>query len=451
MAYIGGSTFPRSKEYLHWSRSLRTKHPANLSICRLKDPKERHLHHTVSRRPSAKMSKNSKSTPDFGGVHDSMWRDPQSISRASTPCWQAMLSRHLESQSSQPLSEALRQERGPPIRNVQSTPDLGSPHDSIWQGPQSSSRASTPSWQAMLSRHMESLALRSTAQVPQKGRPASRTQPQPGLLPSQPTLGEQPQPDPNAHRQDERPVCILPPPQPQPAFPLEQRQNPANTQALAPEPPQRPITRRSNQSEKTGPGTMIPPVATRSARHTSPPRSITTQPSPAPPPPAADIAAVFLTIYEVRYNNCEMPVRQRASRRSRSIMLQRNIGINNFSEYCCIPTPHRRPRRHLQFFSTHDLPNPLDNAPGLLSMIFIAWVPPQRIDMLDTLMVTLRRRVNDSWHHTTWINVYLQLMVEQGLITQQRSLEVLDMQQQALNLPYTEDLPNVRRCFPDDK
>ncbi len=169
MAYIGGSTFPRSKEYLHGSRPLRTKHPANLSICRLKDPKERHLHHTVSRRPSAKMSKNFKSTPDFGGVHDSMWRDPQSISRASTPCWQAMLSRHLESQSSQPLSEALRQERGPPIRNVQSTPDLGSPHDSIWQGPQSSSRASTPSWQAMLSRHMESLALRSTAQGPRPG------------------------------------------------------------------------------------------------------------------------------------------------------------------------------------------------------------------------------------------------------------------------------------------
>jgi hypothetical protein len=130
-------------------------------------------------------------------------------------------------------------------------------------------------------------------------------------------------------------------------------------------------------------------------------------------------------------------------------MLQHDVRVDKFSEYCCIPAPHRRPKRHIQFYSTHNLPNPLDNAPGLLSMDFIAWIPPRQIRMLDDLMKTLRTKVDDSWGQRTWIGVYLQLMVQRGLITLQRKVYVLEMQHRSLNLLYTEDLPNKRRCFPD--
>jgi hypothetical protein len=304
-------------------------------------------------------------------------------------------------------------------RSSQSTPDFGSPHDNMWRGPQSASRASTPSWEEMLSKHLESLSSQRTPLTSrQEGGTNSRM-----LAPRQPQLPV--------------PFGLFPPEQTQPSSLSEM----APSRESAVEPPRRPTTRRSAPPERPRPRTTITRAVIRSSTNTSPLRHTTIS-------PPADHAAVYLTVYEVR-NNTDMPQHLRPDRRNCSIMLQRNARIEKFSEYCCIPTPHRVPKRHIQFFSTHGLPNPRDSAPGLLSMDFIAWIPPKHIGMLENLMKTLRLRVNATWDHSTWIRVYLEELVQQDLITQQWMTEILVIQLRSLRAPYTGPLPNARRCFPN--
>jgi hypothetical protein len=305
-------------------------------------------------------------------------------------------------------------------RSSKSTPDFGSPHGNMWRDPQTVSRASTPSWEEMLDRHMKSLSLQPTPLTsPQEGGTTSRI-----LAPPQPQLPV--------------PFGLTPPEQPQPLSLMEV----AHSREVALEPPRRPTTRRSAPPERPRPRTTITRAVTRSSTQMSPLRHTTI-------PPLADHAAVHLTVYEARHSTTEMPQNLRTDRRNCSIMLQPNSHIDKFSEYCCIPTPHRIPKRHLQFFSTNGLPNPQNSAPGLLSMNFIAWIPPQHIGMLENLMKTLRLKINATWDHNTWIRVYLEELVQHGLITQQWATEILVIQLRSLRTPYTEDLPNARRCFPN--
>ncbi len=172
--------------------------------------------------------------------------------------------------------------------------------------------------------------------------------------------------------------------------------------------------------------------------------------TPSPPAPSSErLIALFLAVYEPPDLIFLSPT-SRLRRRNCSIMVQFQPDVDRFSEYCCISTPKRRPLRHLQFFSTHDLPDPRENAPGLIAMDFFACVPPSEASRLEFFMKKkMRQGMTDSWDQNTWIAVYLNNLVESRLITPQRMLHVLDCQRRALGTPYTGVLPNARRCFPN--
>lgn len=157
--------------------------------------------------------------------------------------------------------------------------------------------------------------------------------------------------------------------------------------------------------------------------------------------------AIFLAVFEPPGQTRMTPL-ARSSWRNCSIMVQYRPNVDKFSEYCCILAPKRRPLRHLQFYSTHGLPDPRDNAPGLIGMNFIARVPQSESSRLDDLMKEMRRRMDDTWDQNTWTEVYLRDLVDRMLITQQRMQDLLDFQRRAIEAPFTGVLPNAQRCFP---
>jgi hypothetical protein len=186
--------------------------------------------------------------------------------------------------------------------------------------------------------------------------------------------------------------------------------------------------------------------ATSPSGQTSPPRDVTTPP-PALRPVAC--AAVFLNVYET--HQPDISDTPQPSQRQCSITVQHHPHVNRFSEYACIPCPKRRPPYHLRFFWTYDLPDPRDNAPGLLTMHFIGCIPHRQVAVLDFLMGSLKSRIDENWRHNTWITSFLQAMVQKGLITPNRMTETMVIKIKALELPWTEEFPNRRRCFPDCK
>ncbi len=173
-----------------------------------------------------------------------------------------------------------------------------------------------------------------------------------------------------------------------------------------------------------------------------------TSPVPAPSLPPADHLAAYIAIYEARPSSTDSLHITRRSRRNVSIMVQARPGSDKFREFCCIPTPYRFPKRHLQFYSSPEIPDPRHGSPGLLTMHFIAWMPRGQMAELDKCMMTWRYRVRPQWTHLTWIRLYLEDLLRQKIITIDQMNLTIRFQEQSLDCPFTEDLPNRRRCFP---
>ncbi|ERF70342.1 hypothetical protein EPUS_07607 [Endocarpon pusillum Z07020] len=211
----------------------------------------------------------------------------------------------------------------------------------------------------------------------------------------------------------------------------------AGTMELALSPPRQTAQIRIPRNQTARPGNSPPSRASQQS-------NIATCP---PAPPSADAIALFLAVFEPP-GTIPMSSLSRSSRRNCSIMVQYRPNVDKFSEYCCISTPKRRPKRHLQFFSTHGLPDPRDNAPGLIAMGFVARVPPSESSRLNDLMMEMRRKMDDTWDQNTWIDVYLRDLVDRMLITRQRMQDLLDFLRRALETPFTGVLPNAQHCFP---
>ena len=232
----------------------------------------------------------------------------------------------------------------------------------------------------------------------------------------------------------ERRSYQIPPSQLQPPT-LQERA--ASGQLLSSEPPRRPPTRRSDDN------TSPLPYAGQIFQ----PRFDLMPDSRIPPQPAGHIA-LSLAIYEAHPRRDDPLNLARPARRNCSIIAQCNPHSDKFREFCCIFTPQRWPRRHVLFYSSPEIPNPRWTAPGLLAMYFIAWVPYNQVAELDRYMITWRRRVNNTWDHRTWIDLYLRSLVEKRLITPVQRNRATVLQAQALSCRYTENFPNARRCFP---
>jgi hypothetical protein len=183
--------------------------------------------------------------------------------------------------------------------------------------------------------------------------------------------------------------------------------------------------------------------ATIPSRQTTPPRHVA-MPPPAPGP--ADCAAIYLAVYETHQPDISGILQ--ISQRNCSIIVQHHPHVNKFSEYTCIPYRKRKPPYHLRFYWTHDLPDPRESAPGLLTMDFIACIPHRQVAVLDSFMKTSRSRIDENWSHNTWITVYLETMFQRGLITQRRMMETMIIEIKALDLPWKEEFPNRQNCFP---
>jgi hypothetical protein len=232
-----------------------------------------------------------------------------------------------------------------------------------------------------------------------------------------------------------------------PAQPLPQtfREQTLSGQLLSEQPP-RPPTRRSNEDGSTQPRMEIPAIDPF-FRQTLQPRNIMT-PQPQPPRPPADHVAAYLAVFEAHPRRSDPFHITQSSRRNCSIIVQSNVRVDKFREFCCIATPLRRPKRHVQFYSSPEIPDPRWAAPGLLDMQFIAWIPHGQLAELDKYMKTWRSRVRDDWTQITWITLYLQHLLRERLITPSQMEKSMIFQDQTLRLPYREDLPNNRRCFP---
>jgi hypothetical protein len=228
-------------------------------------------------------------------------------------------------------------------------------------------------------------------------------------------------------------------------LPQTLREQTLSGQLLSEQPP-RPSTRRSNEDGSTQPWT-IPPATNPFFRQTSQQRNIT-NPQPQSPHPPADHVAAYLAVFEAHPRQSDPFHIMQSSRRNCSIIVQSNVNTDKFREFCCIATPRRRPKRHVQFYSSPEIPDPRCTAPGLLDMQFIAWIPHWQLAELDKFMKTWRSRINDDWTHITWITLYLQYLVTGRLITPGQMEKMMIFQNQTLRLPYREDLPNRRRCFP---
>ncbi|KAF7510196.1 hypothetical protein GJ744_006892 [Endocarpon pusillum] len=179
----------------------------------------------------------------------------------------------------------------------------------------------------------------------------------------------------------------------------------------------------------------------------SQPSDITTPP-PNPPYPPADHIAMYLVVYEVRNPGTHPTHATLRSRRSGSIIVQSHPGSNKFREFCCIPTPYRHPKRHIQFYSSPEIPDPRHGSPGLLAMQFVARIPHRQMAELDKCMITLRYRVRPAWTHLTWIRIYLEDLLKQKIITLAQMEEAIRFEEQALDSPWRGSLPNRRECFP---
>lgn len=307
-------------------------------------------------------------------------------------------------------------------QSSQTTPDsLGL--DNIWLGPQYSRRSA-----ASLESRMELLSLLS-------GHEESIH------FGHSPSGGYQ---QPSLSRGPWTPLPHIPAAQLQLQPPTSGEQIPGGQPSLEQLP--RPPTRRSNYSSS------IQPQMTASANNTffgpaSQSRSIR-MPQPQLPRPPTDHIAIYLAAFEGHPRHWDPTDTARVHRRNCSIIVQYGAQMDKFREFCCIATPQRRPKRHVMFYSSPEMPDPRWSAPGLLAMQFIAWVPRVQIAELDMYMKTWRGRVNESWTHTTWIGIYLEHLLNQNLITTSQIERTKAFQQQSFRLPYTVALPNDQQCFP---
>ena len=305
------------------------------------------------------------------------------------------------------------------IRSSQTLPDSPS-QGSIWRG-SPSGRESAASWGTRMELQSLLFAL-GEERTPSERQPSGRWQQSP--------LGEATS------------SWQIPPSQPQPPTLRE----PTLSGQTSSEQPSRAPTRRSGRIGSTQPRTTTP-AANPFVRQVSQPRSIPTPQLQQVSPPANRIA-VYLAVFEGHPRRYDPFHLEQPSRRNCSIMVQTNPQTNKFREFCCIATPKRRPKRHVQFYSSPEIPDPRWGCPGLLAMQFIAWLPREQIERLDGYMKTWRCRVENSWTHNTWINLYLGILIRERLITLCEMERAIVFQDQALHLPYTEDLPNDRQCFP---
>ena len=227
--------------------------------------------------------------------------------------------------------------------------------------------------------------------------------------------------------------------QPQPPTLREQTSFRQVSHEQPPRPPTRPSDRNdSPRSRATAPATN--PFF----RQTSQPQSIINPPSRLKPP-SADLVAAYLAVFEARPRP-KHP--SRPSRRNCSIIVQCHARSDKFREFCCIPAPHHLSQRQVRFYSSPEIPDPRLNAPGLLDMHFIGWIPHSQLAQLDSYMVEWRGRADITWNHHTWIGIYLETLVREKLITRGQMTRAMIFQDEILHSPYTEDLPNRRQCFP---
>ncbi len=260
------------------------------------------------------------------------------------------------------------------------------------------------------------------------------------LQPGNMTMPRNPQPPPSATdpflRQNSQPGNTR---MPQNRQPPPSATNPFLRQNLQPGNTRMP---RNPQPPRSAPNPFL--------RQTSQPtnaRALGPHPSRTPPRPPNYVAA-FVAVFESRPRDNDPCNFTRPKRRNSSIIIESRPGANQFREFCCIPTPHRLPKRQVQFYSSPDIPDPRYGSPGLINMRFIAWLPCGEVAVLDNIMRSWRRLVEPSWDHRTWIELYLIHLVERRLITRGHVAEMMTFQRETLQVPFTDDLPNFRQCFP---
>lgn len=179
-----------------------------------------------------------------------------------------------------------------------------------------------------------------------------------------------------------------------------------------------------------------------STRQGSPP--IRSLPPPLGPP--ANCAGLYFTVYETESDCAPGNAQARRYLRSCSMVVQRDPRINNFTEYFCQPAS--RCDSSMKFHSVPNLPDPRDNAPGLLNMDLIACIPFHWLEKFDSVMRVMKITEGRNKSDNDWINVFLRIMVDVELLTEEQKKATMTYKHLALGSGYQGTYPNEQRCFP---
>jgi hypothetical protein len=197
-----------------------------------------------------------------------------------------------------------------------------------------------------------------------------------------------------------------------------------------------------------GTKTGTPNSATAPSRQTLLPTKTTRSiPPPPPPPPSSPAAraALYLNVCECEPDIATASTIRRHLNRGCSIVVRRDPRVNKFTEYFCQATSLGD--GGMRFFSIPDLPDPRQNAPGLISMDFIAWISLLQIKKLDSVMRIMETTVERNATQNCWINEFLRISGEAKLLTPLQQQAARAYKDQALNSAYTGIYPNEQAAY----
>ncbi|KAF7514063.1 hypothetical protein GJ744_004388 [Endocarpon pusillum] len=195
--------------------------------------------------------------------------------------------------------------------------------------------------------------------------------------------------------------------------------------------------------------TTTEPVSV-SSLETLPPRNITLPPRQPPPFPKVR-AAIYLAVYERDNQSDDICKLSGIAKRDCSILLQRDVHIQNYTEYFCEMTSSSSHDR--QFHVIPNLPDPRINSPGLLAMYFIASIPQHRIGEVDEAI----KYVDGHWtpfmtsRRNIWLDSVLLRIAQASLISHNQAQAMLSIKKRALEMARRGPFPNKALCFPSPK
>ena len=125
-----------------------------------------------------------------------------------------------------------------------------------------------------------------------------------------------------------------------------------------------------------------------------------------------------------------------------SILVQSDPNTEKFSSYHLERQPH--PINQMKLIYVNYLPDPRKGEPGLLAMNFLAWIPRQKLSLLDAAIRKIDIGRYSMLQGPLWTRLFLQNMVNAKLITQTQMDVAVAQQSRDLLIESWVNYPNYQ-------